>query len=477
MSGYSSAISKAEVERLIKATQANILRLTSQIHDFESKREEERRTLARLWIMITLMGRIPVELLVEIFEQAVETATRDSQSSIAQSPAPPAFAISQVCSHWRQITLHTPKLWAAGTLDVRLDGKRGPNAMERYLDGLQTLLDRSAPLPVSLCLNYDRHSGDAADTASAEAIFRGMAPTAARWKDLKFDLYSVKVLTGLPPGSLSTLESLHVTFGFYFEADEVLARFFPACPRPRRPSVIESGPPSWVQMPWSQLAHLDLEESSLAVCRAILLQCTNLVEAKLIASEWDFSDAVDSPVIVLPFLCELDVQFNEGDEETGEVGPFGTEMTTAWPAQEFTALQMGSPHITQMFLTFCSINSGELLALLRLSPAITNLFIIACPSCIDNNFLQPFSYNVTNIEPLAPQLRTLYWRIVAGQFEDDVFEAAIRSRWWKEEGMRQSHVARLQSVSLTYSLGEARSKALMDKMRDVVEEGLVLKLS
>ncbi|KAJ7474301.1 hypothetical protein FB451DRAFT_1558463 [Mycena latifolia] len=118
---------------------------------------------------------------------------------------------------------------------------------------------------------------------------------------------------------------------------------------------------------------------------------------------------------------------------------------------------MGSPHIVHMSLTFCSINSGELLALLRLSPAITNLFIIGCPSCIDNNFLQPFSYNVTNIEPLAPQLRTLYWRI--------------------EEGMRQSHVARLQSVSLTYSLGGARSRVLMDKMWDVVEEELVLKLS
>ncbi|KAJ7474322.1 hypothetical protein FB451DRAFT_1467139 [Mycena latifolia] len=420
MAGYSSTISKAEVERLIDATQTNILRLTSQIHDLKSKREEECRTLARLWIMITPMGRVPVELLVEIFEQAVET--RLGFTSRAQYELPRSLKIK---IRTNPITIHTPKLWAAGTLDVRLDGKRGPNTMERYLDGLQTLLHRSAPLPVSLSLNYDRRPRDAADTASAEAIFRGMAPTAARWKDLKLDLHSVNVLTGLPPGSLSTLESLHVAFSTYLEVDQVLARFFLACPRLRRLSVIESRLPSWVQIPWSQLTHLDLEESSLAVCRAILLQCTNLVEAKLITSEWDFfSDAVNSPAVVLPFLSKLSVRFNDGNDDVREVGPFftpftfpslrtialsfGTGMATAWPTQEFTALQMGSPRIAQISLMSCSINSGELVTLLRLSPAITNLVLLACPSCIDNNFLQLFSHSGTNAEPLAPHLRTLY---------------------------------------------------------------------
>jgi hypothetical protein len=106
----------AEVKAQIGATETNIHRLSTQIDELICARQKERNTLARLWFMIVPVGKLPTELLVEIFALAAES---DSSSMVVDRglpafgldhPVRQALLLSQVCSSWRQIVTKLPRL-------------------------------------------------------------------------------------------------------------------------------------------------------------------------------------------------------------------------------------------------------------------------------------------------------------------------------------------------------------------------------
>ncbi|KAJ7878675.1 hypothetical protein B0H13DRAFT_1722224 [Mycena leptocephala] len=145
--------------------------------------------------MISAVGKVPTELLVEIFSLAIQS---DSETSTVLQRNPPfgphhpvhrAFLLSQICSSWRQIVIGSPKLWAIGLVD---DWLRTENPQEDYLDLLKTLLDRSSPLPISVSVTDKTHSIVPLAT-STKAILRVLVPTVTRWKKLKIDSGSVEV--------------------------------------------------------------------------------------------------------------------------------------------------------------------------------------------------------------------------------------------------------------------------------------------
>ncbi|KAJ6593282.1 hypothetical protein B0H19DRAFT_1089650 [Mycena capillaripes] len=493
----STLLSNEDVKVQIDTVEANIRRITSQIDELKRQRQKERRALARLWFMILPVGRLPTELVVQIFEHAVQADMETNTSGIRlpalvnRPPRHPVFPLSQVCSYWRQMVISTPSLWAACSVDVRMH--RSKPCTAAYLDGLKTLLHRSAPVPIAVSLACDAPARiyTILQPLWTSTVVEGMASTAPRWKYLKADSVSfAHLIVKLAPGTFSSLERLDLQ---YIPAvpNNPIHLFLP-CPRLRRLTVFPYL--GQLQIPWPQLTYLVVHEPSLATCRRILLQCSNLISAKLVTGEWESAD-IDAPLTVLPFLSTLTVNFIDEDGTPRRVDPFFMPLALPalrtldlafesdslsggiWPTQEFSAFQNRAPNIAEVTLTNCSIAAADLVTLLRLAPSLAKLNLISCEDCIDDSFLEHFRYDEAQAQPLASRLRQLYWKWIGHRFEEDMFEAAIRSRWWKEESVAAPPgVLPLQKVMLVQSFGSSK-EALLDRMQDMVDQGLELCLN
>ncbi|KAJ6594317.1 hypothetical protein B0H19DRAFT_57882 [Mycena capillaripes] len=461
-------LSKQEVRAQIELTETNIRHLTSnirglqfaaveyQIIEFTRERQKERDKLAWLWFMISPVGTLPTELLLEIFALAVQShptnlfVCRHSPPFGRDHPIHRTLVLSQICSSWRQIVVASPRLWATGVVDVRLDGKNTPHG---YLSFVQMLLDRSAPLLISISLATVSH------ISPFPAIVQIIVPTVSRWRNLRVDEASLEVLKENSSGPYTALQRLEIQYDSFIS---------------RRNNVF--------RMPWPQLTHLDLLEPVAATCRSILLQCTNIVSAKLTPGEWDVADA-PSPVTVFPFLRTLEIRFHRRRNPIRRAGEFFAPLRLpalqaltldahiVWPLEEFSAFQLRAPNITQFTLKDCPINAQQLVALLQLAPRLTVLTLISCRDCIDNEFLRAFTYDETRGQLLVPSLQTIHWQHLGHRFDDDILETAIRSRWAKDAA--PADVPRLRKITTNKS---SLDPTFADKMQDLVKQGLKLHL-
>ncbi|KAJ7187795.1 hypothetical protein C8R46DRAFT_1241027 [Mycena filopes] len=415
-------LSKAAVRTQIDTTEANIGRLSSQIQSLASQiqnltaeRENERRSLARLWFMIAPVGTLPTELLTEIFGLSIQTAEAPSRPTHASTRplAHPAFQqalhLSQICCLWRHIVLNSPSLWALCPVDAQLGRTR--------IDGLQMLLDRSAKLPISVSLTVPINGAKFTfPRVEDPSLLLTIMPTAARWKDLDIDSLCLGDLAQLdvPPGTFTGLESLRMP-GYGCAKLDVFA----SSPRLRR--LILWAPPripfAQHHLPWTQLTDLKFTNSSLTTCLSLFRQCTNLVSVA-------FTGKDDTQFEVEPFiapLCLKTLSLDSSLEFGPAVGPFFTTLSTPtlqtltlafpgpehpqpWPASRFSVFQSRAPNITHISLSKCPLRSPDLIHLLRLTPALTKLSLLRMPLCLDSWFLQAFSFDGVSTKRVVPQL-------------------------------------------------------------------------
>ncbi|KAJ7680693.1 hypothetical protein DFH06DRAFT_1464850 [Mycena polygramma] len=473
------------VKTQIEAMESNIAHLTSQIRQLALSLQKERTRLAQLWFGITPIGRVPNEILAEIFMHSVLSES-PVDSVLPRPRTRQAVLLSHVCPSWRQVVNCTARLWSAGVVDVRLARK---NTTAQYLSGLKTLLQRSDPLPVSVSIAEDVGELSAFPEALAhltKSVFQVMAPTTNRWKSLKVDSFSSRLLAELPQGSFPALESLDMQHETY--AHNPIRTFFPA-PQLRRLALRIYGDSSGLLLvPWVQLTHLELGYSSLSGCRAILLRCSRLVSAEFMTSEWNSDHPTNAPPTVLPCLEILRVRFDSGGDTVGHVEPFFEPLIlpalhtldlvfdpspgVVWSTDKFSVFQLRSPCISHIRLTNCPLKSTELITVLRLAPAVTELKLRYCMDCIDDEFLRVFANGGDDTCTLAPRLRQLDWYGVGYAFSDESFEAAIRSRWWVADEER--NFVRLEKVSVSRYTEDSMDEDLIERMRDIMDQGLDL---
>ncbi|KAJ7881395.1 hypothetical protein B0H13DRAFT_2049386, partial [Mycena leptocephala] len=319
----SQPLGSNDIKGLIDATESEIRRLTSQICELTSALQKERSTLAGLWLMVTPIGKAPTEILVEIFMHSAQAALSESLENF-DAPIGPCHPTRQilllcnVCPYWRQIIINTPRLWNVGVIDVRLPTRKYDATAAIF--GLETVLKRSAPLPISVSLTKDVGAFPVFDTRVIEPVIQAVAPTAHRWKSLTVDSFASRPLASLPGGTFHALESLDLRYETYAHTFPI-STFFPA-PQLRRLALSIEGESSEILMPWAQLTDLKLEHSSLSCCLRILLQCPQLVSAEFITSEWDFDNDAEVPTAVLPILETLKMRFDAGSHDDGHVEPF-----------------------------------------------------------------------------------------------------------------------------------------------------------
>ncbi|KAJ7838689.1 hypothetical protein B0H13DRAFT_2677378 [Mycena leptocephala] len=504
--GWSPGFTNVEnqVKSLIEAAEANIERLTAQIRELKCLCEKERSALATLRLMIVPIGKLPTELLVEIFKIAVHTPVlsdyvpaRYFQGGLYRGDLRAGLRkillLSQVSPYWRQIVHNTPQLWAEGVVGICLGSQK--DLTDPYLDGLKTLLARSSPFPISVSLaQIPNHT---ALSNSSNTIFCIMVPTVQRWKNLQVDLDSFGFFNALPSGAFEALERLHIE-GFSKQNNPVT--LFQSAPRLRSFTFkVHESAINLIQLPWWQLTQLRIDDDSLGGCRTVLLQCSNLISATFnTCYTWDLAPTLaDSPIVVLPFLETLTMAF-DGDDDSGDLGTFfmplslpslttidfefNANVEEFWPTDVFSEFQTRAPKIKKISLLYSSIRCDGLIALLRHGPSLTTLHIQNSWLCVNDDFFDALRYDEADSAPVAPKLQDVHLHSV-GEFNQDLFEDAVRSRWWKDSQRvlpdgSPPRVSRLKKVSVdpTNSEEDRISDELKTRMEELVSQGLDLEL-
>ncbi|KAF7357477.1 F-box domain-containing protein [Mycena sanguinolenta] len=377
--------SKADIERFIEESESKILSLKSRISALIELRDSERACVLALRYLVSPIRTLPVELLAKIFDLAIEGGYRYITH---------AHRISQVCSHWRQVALGTPRLWTR-YLDVNLYDK-GENAA----DGLKAWLARSAPLPLSISLVL--HS------KSNPAILEEVLRVASRLGYLQVLLGS-GITVSTPPSFLAaqlgqcTLDSLEeLDLGTIEEYEDCTPLDFTTARRLRKFRITKLGCPNLVT------ARITIPEESgpAEVGRNTPVQFNQLQSLHLSADVHPDSqtEVLITPIFDYfssPVLQELKLQLPR----------------THCTQPHFTAFQLRAPNITR--LEFAYTDLFTLAAVIRHAPFVTHLTLTCCDKYFDDAAIRSLYYE-EGVAPLIPHLHTLVVKTRVVNFAEDI---------------------------------------------------------
>ncbi|KAJ6466344.1 hypothetical protein C8R45DRAFT_1021360 [Mycena sanguinolenta] len=452
--------SKADIERLVEESKLKIISLDSQISPLVQLRDRERASLAALTYLLSPIHTLPVELLADIFDLAIDdwTHIRD------------ALRMSQVCSEWRQIAHSIPRLWAR---PIRVDlESRSDSKAQAYIEGLKEWLARSAPLSVPVSFVLER--GEVDDCILEEAL-----GTASRWRSLDLRLRKeppLSLVRRLAQCRLSRLEELDLgTSQLEKDIDEELTAIsFPTLSRLQKLRIGIFSDGLSIIMPWAQLTDLTLFCDSPDITLDTLAQCPNLTRASARTTGW-FTLPDARAVIAFNRLRTLSLPF------WGWAGPYShffdylsapllEELSLnfsdlmdhkEWSEAHFTAFQLRSPNITRLEFSYIYFTLDGFRAIIGSAPSLTHLELNYCHQCFDDALIGALTYRKGTAGTLTPRLHHLV--------TEDVLAEMIASRWWTDDAKPVSPaVARWSFVEV---VGEF-SQRFVDNMEVLRRKGL-----
>ncbi|KAJ7644614.1 hypothetical protein FB45DRAFT_298185 [Roridomyces roridus] len=430
MLGHSTASSfESQAKDLIRAAEANVARIDSQIRDLVRLRERERGLIATLKLVVAPVRKLPAELLVEIFQWTL--------ISLDWGLPKQALAISHVCAHWRQLACTTPQFW---TQPFRPDLTKAQSDV--YLVTTKLIVERSAPLPIPVTLEKE---APGANHPLAELAFS----LARRWRSLCCDHTQMDRLEKLPMDALRRLESVNITTNLACLVD---INIFLGAHR-LRTVTLDVVNVDCFHMPWSQLTEVTIghgfsgNKLAAQICLDILVQCTNVVTAKFgELVPWTERPAA-GPITRLPHLKMLQVEFNV-DASDDHLTPFFARLAlpalthltiyggceTFWSTADFEPFQKRSPNIEQLNIEGPPLHPDALISLLAASPNLVKLDLERCfiQGAVDPviRFLQYFP---TDQVHSVPRLQRIHiFGSFGGHFDEAVLENMIVSRWWTD---------------------------------------------
>ncbi|KAJ6512988.1 hypothetical protein C8R45DRAFT_1153646 [Mycena sanguinolenta] len=275
--------------------------------------------------------------------------------------------------------------------------------------------------------------------------------TAPRWSSLQLlvehdtPLYFAKQLA---ESRLDNLEELDMGFRDYNFDSPTTVLSLTTAPRLRKFTInIYSNALPSILVPWSQLTDLNLNSFSPEITLDILVRCTNLIHADIVALEWARFTQVADEIFTLSHLHTLDLYFSKSPGivlldhlsvpalqglclNFEYVDMASWPQARNWPQARFTAFQLRAPNITQLDLRHSRLTSDDLLSAIRHAPSLTDLKLRSCYSCFDDSLIGVLCY--TDAIPLAPHLHTLLLDDIGDNFTEDIFASMIASRWWTD---------------------------------------------
>ncbi|KAF7357613.1 hypothetical protein MSAN_01357700 [Mycena sanguinolenta] len=416
--------SKADIERFITESELRIISLDSQIDALIELRDSQRACVLALRYIISPIRTLPVELLVEIFDLAIQDYTHIEDVHL----------ISQVCSYWRSVAQSTPRLWTR-CLAVDLQEEKD------VADGLNTWLARSAPLPLPIGLVLMTQS---INPDILEAVLK-VAPRLGSMEIAAMHTIPSLLVRQVGKCRLDHLVELKL-FGTIEDDDaDPTPISFTAVPRLRKLTIRLGSTTPQPIMPWAQLTDLSLHSSSPDVTFGILSQCANLFKADVVMSGWLLLPPAEQSILGLNQLHTLFLEFLEFIATSEDIASFFDCLSAPqlqdleliftpvqWPQANFTAFQLRAPNITRLaFASSDSLTSEDVVAAIRNSPSLTHLKINWCGQCFDDAFIRTLHYQ-DGATPLVPRLHNLVVSSEMADFTEDVLAGMIASRWWPD---------------------------------------------
>jgi hypothetical protein len=215
----------------------------------------------------------------------------------------------QICSHWRNIALSTPRLWNSISVDIKFDEVSADYTLDCRPFGrkhsIEAWLSRSGNLPLSIKIYYIDYdpwpiSDDFVD------IF---IPWSSRWSNLHLDLPQPPIERLVCDSSVSTPNLETLTLRIQDDIDPLTLT--QTAIRLQKITLLHGFlAPSYLKIPWSQLTEFrssSEHEDDLKDCLDLLQLCPNLTHLSL-GDIGDVSDAVSRPLVVMPRLSWLQVE-------------------------------------------------------------------------------------------------------------------------------------------------------------------------
>ncbi|KAJ7044996.1 hypothetical protein C8F04DRAFT_1067310 [Mycena alexandri] len=329
------------------------------------------------------------------------------------------LALAGVCTQWMNIVHSTPLLWnqciCINTRQFSRVGRfREERIVKKYFEAVRMCLTRSAPLRVSVSIDWFDLRGDRKDFA---CIVDMISDAAVRIESLRTSIVGMddigvgilRALERLPTGTLRALTTIDISFQTYTTPHIDLMN----APHLRRVELSMGwNPINVISIPWLQLTHVTLTAPPFA-CLAVLARCCNLVSAVLHHMHTSLPDA--APLITATLMHLTSLRLSVSSQLIRAVGNLVLPALTTlelsyfdmvWPQPAvFSHLPLGN--VQRLTLTMHSmVQLADLCALLRCTPGVTELKLLT-PYDVENTFLDALRTDIPSTELLLPQLEML----------------------------------------------------------------------
>ncbi|PPQ83834.1 hypothetical protein CVT25_000893, partial [Psilocybe cyanescens] len=321
-----SSIDRTQIRQLLLEPEAaltkiddDITTLLGLIDDIKRQKVSLDETIHEHYKLLTPFRRLPDDILREIFLWCLPD-THNAVMSASEAP----LLLGRVCSRWRSLAYHTPRLWASLHIPLPVPPSHGglsfwmpsetyqqmcaefEEKLKIHCEAVRDWLNRSGSRPLSVSLN-PRDSASNMQYQHIRAYLNILLTFSNRWHSLEISIPSAEysnLISSIPASAVPKLEFLHLKFSRRSAHENVwtnsgilkaknlhvlhLAQF------PFRLSSLE--------MDWSHVTHLILSDTSAAISRhkkisleeayRVFNRCNNLQHCVL--------DIVDSPDAASP---------------------------------------------------------------------------------------------------------------------------------------------------------------------------------
>ncbi|KAJ7168031.1 hypothetical protein C8R46DRAFT_1094728 [Mycena filopes] len=239
-------IKKTEKDIVIAST--HISRLQDALQRLTQQRERLQDFVKTHRAVLSVLRRVPDEILLEIFQHAREGIP--DPDATATTP----WAVSHVCSRWRAVALSSPQLWARFVLqnpsdeseseDDDSESEEPPSVLPPEFP---TQLERAGRTPISIDF------GDAKPMQAALDLF---LPLSSQWEDIVIDYGG---LTQISAHNFPALKTLTIVKTTRHTEDGSTISPLPAL-KHLMLGLNDSEMPRQMPIPWSQLRTFDVHD-------------------------------------------------------------------------------------------------------------------------------------------------------------------------------------------------------------------------
>lgn len=488
------------IRKLIREGELDILNLDKAAYRDNYRRLGLVSYVAQYRALLSPVRHLPVELLVTIFELAIEG---DAYPQPRENAAPLSF--SQVCTMWRKAAFGAPQLWSQ--MDVSFSYMR---VNPHLIDTTKAWLSRGDNFPRDISMSIE-----VIPSRRLKVFTEALVPYCPFIRTLTLDVRAESMETlfsDLLKNPTPLLEHLDLNICSATDQEHPLWTDETVLNAPRlRSLVVTFGGNSKKPLPipvfpcnsvkklvlgpltaHRVMLHLylgsfpNVEDCTLSFDRELgrsLPIIPNIVVApsirtlKLVFKHRLCSLFVFSS-LTLPSITKLTLWFSVKNGSLGwQVG---------WPHNIYLDFQIRSGFaLDSLTLHGVPIRSDELHAILLTMESIVELELLYCAHCIDEHFCQMLTYSETgNTQPLSPLLQKLTIKGLNDTVDGEALGDMIKSRWWEDtnavdlngeertETPTKPRIARLRYVRLVQEAGGVMNMDLMTRFTKCCLEGL-----